>query len=63
MIPPLFLDIQSSDVILDSCAAPGSKTSQMLEMLYKDESQGKGQTTGGVIANDVDYQRAFMLVH
>jgi 16S rRNA C967 or C1407 C5-methylase (RsmB/RsmF family) len=30
MIPPLFLGIQSTDMVLDMCAAPGSKTSQML---------------------------------
>lgn len=30
MLPPLFLDIQPTDNILDMCAAPGSKTSQML---------------------------------
>ena len=34
MLPPLYLDIQPTDRILDMCAAPGSKTSQMLEMLY-----------------------------
>lgn len=27
MIPPLFLDIQKDDLVLDMCAAPGSKTS------------------------------------
>ena len=30
MIPPLFLDVQPDDIILDMCAAPGSKTSQIL---------------------------------
>jgi 16S rRNA C967 or C1407 C5-methylase (RsmB/RsmF family) len=34
MLPPLYLDIKSTDMILDMCAAPGSKTSEMLEMLY-----------------------------
>jgi len=27
MIPPLLLDIQPTDTVLDMCAAPGSKTS------------------------------------
>jgi 16S rRNA C967 or C1407 C5-methylase (RsmB/RsmF family) len=30
MLPPLYLQIQPDDVVLDMCAAPGSKTSQML---------------------------------
>lgn len=30
MLPPLFLDIQQDDIVLDMCAAPGSKTSQLL---------------------------------
>lgn len=30
MLPPLFLDVQPDDIILDMCAAPGSKTSQIL---------------------------------
>ncbi|KAN0029117.1 hypothetical protein ACTFIV_010990 [Dictyostelium citrinum] len=34
MIPPLFLDVQSHYNILDMCAAPGSKTTQILEDLH-----------------------------
>ncbi len=34
MLPPLFLKICSEDIVLDMCAAPGSKTSQILEMIY-----------------------------
>lgn len=34
MLPPLYLDIHSEDIVLDMCAAPGSKTSQLLEMIY-----------------------------
>eukprot|EP01071_Lankesteria_metandrocarpae_P002536 Lankesteria_metandrocarpae@DN2394_c0_g1_i1.p1 len=35
MLPPIFLDITSDDQrILDMCAAPGSKTSQLLEALH-----------------------------
>lgn len=34
MLPPLFLNVQHDDIILDMCAAPGSKTSQLLEMIY-----------------------------
>ena len=60
MMPPLFLNIQPTDMVLDMCAAPGSKTSQMLEMLY---SQQNKLPAGGVIANDVEYSRAQMLIH
>lgn len=63
MIPPLLLDVKSSDIVFDMCAAPGSKTAQLLELLYADESEGKGMTTGGVMANDADYVRAYMLIH
>ena len=31
--------------------------------MYRDEAQGKGMTQGGVIANDADYTRAYMLIH
>ena len=30
MLPPLYLNINSDDIVLDMCAAPGSKTSQIL---------------------------------
>ncbi len=63
MIPPLLLDVQSSDIIFDMCAAPGSKTAQLLEMLYSEEAEGKGMTSGGVLANDSDYVRSYMLIH
>lgn len=60
MLPPLFLDVHHDDIILDMCAAPGSKTSQLLEMIYGEE---KGLARGCVIANDADYSRAQMLIH
>lgn len=55
MLPPLCLDIQPTDLVLDMCAAPGSKTGQMLEMI--------GDKAGGVVANDVEFARASMLIH
>ncbi len=33
MVPPLVLDPKKDDVILDMCAAPGSKTTQMAQMM------------------------------
>ncbi|KAG0660905.1 hypothetical protein C6P45_001453 [Maudiozyma exigua] len=59
MVPPLLMDIESYHHILDMCAAPGSKTSQLIEALYVDEDE----PTGFVIANDSDTRRSHMLVH
>lgn len=42
MIPPLLLDVQPHHKVLDMCAAPGSKTSQIIEMLHRDEGKIPG---------------------
>lgn len=55
MLPPLLLDVQPTDVVLDMCAAPGSKTFQLVERVYGH--------TGFVIANEADSRRAYMLVN
>ncbi|XP_067130671.1 RNA cytosine-C(5)-methyltransferase NSUN2 [Centruroides vittatus] len=60
MIPPLLLDIKPYHKILDMCAAPGSKTAQVIEMLHKEEGM---IPDGVVVANDVDNKRCYMLVH
>lgn len=59
MIPPLVLDVKSHHKVLDMCAAPGSKTAQLIEALHSDTTS----PTGFVIANDSDFKRAHMLVH
>ncbi|CAD8127729.1 unnamed protein product [Paramecium sonneborni] len=53
MLPPLLLNPQDTDFVLDMCAAPGSKTCQLLEVVTK----------GLIVANDVDPKRAYMLSH
>jgi 16S rRNA C967 or C1407 C5-methylase (RsmB/RsmF family) len=65
MIPPLFLNIQKDDLVLDMCAAPGSKTSQILELFAAKKSLGSIENvlTGGVVANDMNKKRAYMLTH
>jgi len=117
MIPPLLLDVRPGMTVLDLCAAPGSKSAQLIEMVHageearmrtisnglkkekgrevspdgeviedglpigakkpdgeiaehdKMETDGDddwsddGRTTGLLIANDVDYKRAHMLIH
>ena len=63
MIPPIFLDIKPDDLVLDMCAAPGSKTSQIVEFLAAmGEKKGK-LTEGVVLANEVDFKRAYILSH
>jgi 16S rRNA C967 or C1407 C5-methylase (RsmB/RsmF family) len=51
--------------VLDMCAAPGSKTFQLLEMLHNMEGAADGSTTpsGFVVANDADAQRCNLLTH
>lgn len=48
MIPPVVLDPRPGDLVLDLCAAPGSKTTQMAAMM---------QNEGLIVANDVNYNR------
>eukprot|EP00250_Pteridium_aquilinum_P019790 c24573_g1_i1 orf=108-2924(+) len=62
MVPPLFLDVQPNHKILDMCAAPGSKTFQLLEMIHREDKKGS-LSNGLVVANDVDVQRCHLLVH
>ncbi len=48
MIPPVVLDPKPSEVILDMCASPGSKTTQIADMMAN---------RGTIIANDVSVDR------
>lgn len=61
MIPPLLLNVEPHHKILDMCAAPGSKTAQLIEMLHADMNIPFPE--GFVIANDVDNKRCYLLVH
>lgn len=38
MIPPLLLGVESHHKVLDMCAAPGSKTAQLIEALHSDDN-------------------------
>ncbi|XP_045455997.1 tRNA (cytosine(34)-C(5))-methyltransferase [Melitaea cinxia] len=60
MIPPVVLQVEPHHKVLDMCAAPGSKTAQLIEFLHADEDK---IPSGFVIANDVDNSRCYMLVH
>jgi 16S rRNA C967 or C1407 C5-methylase (RsmB/RsmF family) len=59
MVPPLLLDIKPEHFVLDMCAAPGSKTMQLIELMHKDEPNPSGL----LVANDIDYARCYLLVH
>ena len=61
MIPPLFLEVKPKHRVMDMCAAPGSKTSQLLEMLHA--ASGEATPRGVVVANDASLQRANLLTH
>lgn len=60
MIPVLFLDIASHHWVLDMCAAPGSKTTQLVEALHMDSATSV--PSGLVVANDVNPQRCNTLI-
>merc|ERR1719342_454236 len=60
MIPPLVLDVKPHHKVLDMCAAPGSKTGQLIEAMHAIEDV---IPEGLVVANDSDNSRCYMLVH
>lgn len=60
MIPPLVLGVEPHHKVLDMCAAPGSKTAQLIEALH---AGGDNLPTGFIMANDIDNNRCYMLVH
>ena len=61
MLPPLVLGVQSHHAVLDMCAAPGSKTAQLVESVM--DCQEGELPTGLVVANDSDNARCYMLTH
>ena len=60
MIPPIVLDVKPHHKVLDMCAAPGSKTAQLIEAIHAVEDV---VPKGLVVANDSDNSRCYMLVH
>mmetsp|Transcript_7445 Transcript_7445/g.20703 ORF Transcript_7445/g.20703 Transcript_7445/m.20703 type:complete len:941 (-) Transcript_7445:2571-5393(-) len=63
MIPPVVLAPEPGHAVLDMCAAPGSKTSQLLEVVSQMPDENMLEPRGFVVANDADPKRAYMLVH
>ncbi len=54
MVPPIILSPGENDIVLDLCAAPGSKTTQLGELM---------NNRGTLIANEPGADRLKMLVH
>lgn len=64
MIPPYLLEVEAGDLVLDVCAAPGSKTGQIMELIHQKEAAEKiSIPRGGVVANELNIQRANRLTH
>ncbi|KAH9931944.1 cytosine-5--methyltransferase [Fomitopsis serialis] len=64
MLPPLFLEVEPHHRVIDMCAAPGSKTAQLLEAIHAHDSMNASSYPSGLlIANDSDYKRTHMLIH
>lgn len=63
MLPVCLLQVEPEHRVLDMCAAPGSKTSQALDMMLAKRSQGKQSQAGAVVANELDGRRARILIH
>lgn len=58
MIPAILLNVACDHWVLDVCAAPGSKTEQLLSIMDGDaDRRGILSCTGLVLANDADYKR------
>ncbi|KAG2222188.1 hypothetical protein INT45_014085, partial [Circinella minor] len=62
MVPPLLMDIKPHQSVLDMCAAPGSKTAQIIEAVHANDNLNE-LPSGLVVANDVDAKRSCLLVH
>ncbi|KAK2459717.1 hypothetical protein APHAL10511_008268 [Amanita phalloides] len=64
MLPPLFLDVEPHHKVMDMCAAPGSKTAQILEALHANNTMTSSTIpTGLLVANDSDHRRTHLLIH
>ena len=58
-IPPLLLDVQPNHYVLDMCASPGSKTSQLIDLLHRDSKTPSGL----IVANDSSNPRCYTMTH
>ncbi|KAF7323657.1 tRNA (Cytosine-5-)-methyltransferase [Mycena kentingensis (nom. inval.)] len=64
MLPPLFMEVEPHHKVIDMCAAPGSKTAQLLEALHAQDTLTSTSIPSGIlIANDSDHKRTHLLIH
>ena len=68
MLPPLLLGVEAEHSVFDMCAAPGSKTAQIFELMmcsqmFDRHGDNTQQCKGFIVANDADAKRAYMLTH
>ncbi|KAH9477926.1 Multisite-specific tRNA:(cytosine-C(5))-methyltransferase trm4b [Psilocybe cubensis] len=64
MLPPLLLEVEPHHLAMDMCAAPGSKTAQILEALHaQDTATSTSIPSGLLLANDSDNKRTHLLIH
>jgi len=67
MIPPILTEVLPGESIFDSCAAPGSKTAQLLEEFYRDfdflDPKAIINDKGVILANDNNPRRAYMMCY
>ncbi|KAI3865536.1 hypothetical protein MKW98_002840 [Papaver atlanticum] len=61
-VPPLFLDVRPEHFVLHMCAGPGSKTSQLLEIMHQ-SCDSISLPAGLVIANAVDCKSCDLHIH
>ncbi|KAI5308535.1 hypothetical protein KEM55_005474, partial [Ascosphaera atra] len=52
MIPPLLMDIKPGMTVLDMCAAPGSKSAQLMEMVHAGEEERLAKVTEAIEKDD-----------
>ncbi|KAJ7021378.1 cytosine-5--methyltransferase [Mycena alexandri] len=64
MLPPLFMEVEPHHKVMDMCAAPGSKTAQLLEALHAHDTLTSTSIPSGLlVANDSDHKRTHLLIH
>lgn len=62
MIPVILLDVKSHHQVLDCCAAPGSKTEQILALMQRAAREDQQEVLSGfIMANDTDPKRLHTL--
>lgn len=62
MIPPLFMDVKADHAVLDLCAAPGSKTTQLLEAMHLDAGVGNLPCSSPLLVSSLLLSFPFVMI-